>query len=83
MCVCVYVSVHLLGITFFLWTWAKMWDLPEPSVFASHLHCSTNAAAGEEANMYNARGRLQLMHLSCSQAGQNPCQTSHLPVSDT
>lgn len=46
-----------------------MWDLSEPCTFASHLRCSTSAAAGAEANMYNARGRLQLMHLSCSQGG--------------
>lgn len=56
-------------ISTFLWTRAKMWDLSEPCTFASHVRCSTSAAAGEEANMYNARGRLQLMHLSCSQGG--------------
>ncbi len=71
---CVHVCISIS-----LWTRAKMWDLPEPSVFASHLHCSTSAAA----NMYNARGRLQLMHSRCSQGEEKRSQTSHLPVPDT
>lgn len=72
-CVKVYPPTTLYSlcvrISTFLWTRAKMWDLSEPCTFASHLRCSTSAAAGKEANMYNARGRLQLMHLSCSQGG--------------
>lgn len=62
----------------FLWTRAKMWDLSEskhicPSPLLSYKR-------SEEANMYNARGRLQLMHLSCCQGGKKtPSQTSHLP----
>lgn len=44
--------------------------LLEPSTFASHLRCSTQVQQpGRKLNMYNARGRLQLMHLSCSQGG--------------
>lgn len=58
----------------FLWTRAKMWDLSEskhicPSPLLSYKR-------SEEANMYNARGRLQLMHLSCCQGGKKtPSQT--------
>lgn len=47
-------------------------------MFASHLHCSTSAAAREGVNIHNARGHLQLMHLCCSQGGRKCCQTSHL-----
>lgn len=44
-----------------------MRDLLELGMFDSHLRSSIVAAAWEEANMYNARGGRQLMHLYSSQ----------------